>query len=133
MRQWITALLSAYVRGQRWLQQMNPWTGVFTEAQQSYSPAMLVMLDFTARLHGVRRQGEMVTWNCQLPTSATFNQYTLEDNQGRFQLTNDHGTTSLRRDDRTWLTVTGECHITSDISGKVISVTPLSDQSVVMH
>ncbi len=133
MSQWLSALLKAYARGQHWLQQMNPWTGEFTEAQQGYSPAMLVMLDFTARLHGVHRQGETVTWNCQMPTSATFSQYTLEDNQGRFQLTHDHGTTSLRRDDRTWLTVTGECCITSDISGGIISVTPLSDQPVVMH
>jgi hypothetical protein len=45
-------------------QQLDPLTGRFTQADQAgYSPAALVMLDYTWRLVGVRQEGEAIHWN----------------------------------------------------------------------
>lgn len=45
-------------------QQIDPMTGDFTQADQpSYSPAALVMMDFTWRLAGVREEQDRLEWN----------------------------------------------------------------------
>jgi len=45
-------------------QQMDPMTGEFTQADlPSYSPAALVMVDFTWRLAGVRETDNQLEWN----------------------------------------------------------------------
>ena len=51
MQQWVAAIL----RSGEFLQQMDPLTGEFTEAAGDYSPAALVLVDFTWRLAGVRQ------------------------------------------------------------------------------
>jgi hypothetical protein len=45
-------------------QQLDPLNGQFTgEGATMYSPAALVMLDYTWRLAGVREEGETLEWN----------------------------------------------------------------------
>jgi hypothetical protein len=45
-------------------QQIDPVTGEFTKAgQPSYSPAALVMVDFTWRMAGVREEADHLEWN----------------------------------------------------------------------
>ncbi|WP_294391498.1 alpha-L-rhamnosidase [uncultured Sphingomonas sp.] len=45
-------------------QQVDPLTGRFTQQDQpGYSPAALVMLDYTWRLVGVRADGDLLHWN----------------------------------------------------------------------
>jgi hypothetical protein len=45
-------------------QQLDPLNGQFTsESASNYSPAALVMLDYTWRLAGVREEGEGLEWN----------------------------------------------------------------------
>ena len=45
-------------------QQLDPMTGEFTkEDAGSYSPAALIMLDYTWRLAGVREDGDSLEWN----------------------------------------------------------------------
>ena len=45
-------------------QQLDPLTGRFTQADQAgYSPAALVMIDYTWRLVGVRQEGAAIHWN----------------------------------------------------------------------
>jgi hypothetical protein len=47
MTQWVDALL----RSPHFMQQMDPWTGEFTDSKtRDYSPAMLVFVDFVDRL-----------------------------------------------------------------------------------
>ena len=47
MRRWVEAIL----RCPHFMQQMNPWTGDFTESKtKDYSPAMCVLIDFVDRL-----------------------------------------------------------------------------------
>jgi hypothetical protein len=59
MQQWTKAI----VREGKFLQQMDPVDGTFTEDLGDYSPAALVFIDFTWRLSGVRRTGERLEWN----------------------------------------------------------------------
>jgi hypothetical protein len=51
MQQWVTAIL----RAADFRQQLDPLTGVFTVDASGYSPAALVLIDFTWRLAGVRK------------------------------------------------------------------------------
>lgn len=45
-------------------QQMNPWTGAFTQVDApGYSPACLVMYDYTWRLAGIVEEPEELWWN----------------------------------------------------------------------
>ena len=60
MQQWVAALL----RATEFRQQMDPLTGEFTDGAPGYSPAALVLIDFTWRLAGVRRlDADSLEWN----------------------------------------------------------------------
>lgn len=59
MQQWVRAIL----RDPRFLQQLDPNTGIFTPDVGDYSPAALVFTDFTWRLSGVRQLGDELEWN----------------------------------------------------------------------
>lgn len=60
MNQWCEAIQ----RDSTFRQQMDPLTGDFTQASSpGYSPAALVMMDFTWRLSGVREEREELEWN----------------------------------------------------------------------
>jgi hypothetical protein len=59
MEQWVSALL----RAGDFRQQLDPLTGEFTEDPPGYSPAALVLLDFTWRLSGVREAEGRLEWN----------------------------------------------------------------------
>lgn len=86
MLQWVNALTQAHAAGQFWFQQLNPWTGEFSPSKPSYSPSMLVMIDFVTRLYGVRRQGNSLIWGCDLPINASSSRFVYEDNHGRFEI-----------------------------------------------
>ncbi len=60
MNRWCEALQSDMT----FRQQLDPLSGVFTkEDAVGYSPAALVMLDYTWRLAGVREEGDSLEWN----------------------------------------------------------------------
>ena len=56
MQQWTRAI----VRDGRFLQQMDPTDGTFTPDLRDYSPAALCFTEFTWRLSGVRRAGDLL-------------------------------------------------------------------------
>lgn len=61
----------AIQRDMTYRQQMDPLTGEFTKADlPSYSPAALVMMDFTWRLAGVREEQDHLEWNVRLGHAA---------------------------------------------------------------
>lgn len=63
MNRWCEAIQS----DMSFRQQLDPLTGEFTkEGPPNYSPAALVMLDYTWRLAGVREEGEAIEWNVRL-------------------------------------------------------------------
>ena len=70
MRQWCEALQ----RDMTFSQQMDPVTGEFTRGgKPDYSPAALVMYDYTWRLAGVREVGRELHWNVRPGHAASRN------------------------------------------------------------
>ena len=65
MQQWVSAILHAV----DFRQQLDPLTGVFTDGPPGYSPAALVLIDFTWRLAGVRGIGDRLEWNIRPPAA----------------------------------------------------------------
>jgi hypothetical protein len=60
MDRWCDAIL----RDGTFRQQLDPLTGIFTQADApNYSPAALVIVDFTWRLAGVREEADALEWN----------------------------------------------------------------------
>lgn len=66
MQAWLRALCDA----SDYQQQLDPFTGQISTGTE-YSPAMLVMTDFVARLYGVRQEKTRLEWNCRLPEKAS--------------------------------------------------------------
>ncbi|MGH9401457.1 MAG: MGH1-like glycoside hydrolase domain-containing protein [Terriglobia bacterium] len=122
MRRWIHALTASA----GFEQQVNPWTGAFSTGA-AYSPAMLLLTDFVARLYGVRREEETIQWNCRLPEGA---------NQLRFSLPVLHGTAELSIQKtggtapscnltlagKKLLTIEGVVRVNTDAAGKPLSL-----------
>src|SRR5581483_4416238 len=65
MKQWVSAIL----RDPRFLQQLDPNTGIFTPDLGDYSPAALVFIDFTWRSSGVRQVRDELEWNLRPETN----------------------------------------------------------------
>jgi len=74
MQQWVSAIL----RDKKFLQQLDPTIGAFTPDAGDYSPAALVFLDFTWRLSGVRRTGDLLEWNVRPPAPSIQSSYRLK-------------------------------------------------------
>jgi hypothetical protein len=131
MQQWVMALL----RAPGFRQQMDPVTGEFTEGgAPGYSPAALVLLDFTWRLAGVRRTENTLEWNirpgfagndavCRLrisPTSTAEIKYT-------------GSSAELRLNNRLLYRVTGTVRLVTSGDGKLIAETGIAEsQSTVL-
>ncbi len=77
MRQWLRLLMNAPY----FSQQADPWTGAMSTGRD-YSPAMLVLLDFTSRLYGVRAASQELEWNCRVPGNAIHCEYRLPRGSG---------------------------------------------------
>ncbi len=77
MRQWLRLLIMA----PHFSQQADPWTGAMSTGRD-YSPAMLVLLDFTSRLYGVRASSQELEWNCRVPNNAIQCEYRLPRGSG---------------------------------------------------
>lgn len=70
MQQWCSAIL----RDSSFRQQLDPLTGEFTQSGSvSYSPAALVLYDYTWRLAGVRQQEDELHWNIRPECAAAEN------------------------------------------------------------
>jgi len=74
MQQWVAAIC----RAGDFYQQIDPLDGSSTQDPGKYSPAALVLFDFTWRLAGVRRVGNDVEWNVRPPAAATRASYRLQ-------------------------------------------------------
>ena len=73
MQQWTRAI----VRNGKFLQQMDPVDGTFTEDLGDYSPAALCFTEFTWRLSGVRQEGDLLHWNVRPPAPDVRARYRL--------------------------------------------------------
>jgi hypothetical protein len=64
MAQMMEAWSKALIADGTFRQQLDPMTGVFTDGgSKGYSPAALVLVDYTWRLAGIREDGDRIEWN----------------------------------------------------------------------
>ncbi len=118
MNQWIQAL----VAGPGFLQQLNPETGKFSPDRGGYSPAALVMLDYTWRLHGVRAEAGELEWNCRTLPGASRSRFSLRVGSGTAELIHGPDASDLSLAGKKLLTVQGAARIVTDEKGKVLRV-----------
>jgi hypothetical protein len=114
MGRWLQALTAA----PEFMQQLDPRTGQMSTSRQ-YSPAMLVLLDFVARLHGVRRDGDTLVWSFHLPPGATRCRYALGTARGEAVLAQTTAGATLSLDGRTVATVVGAAGLVTDLDGRL--------------
>jgi hypothetical protein len=111
-------------------QQLDPATGAMSTSKD-YSPAMLVLLESVARLHGVRRidptQGlaapaGALEWTCGLPAGASHVSYTLPTGAGVAELSQDATGARLVLAGRTLATIAGRARVRTDRDGKPLAL-----------
>ena len=118
-QQWCEALQ----RDMTFRQQMDPLTGEFTQTDQpNYSPAALVMYDYTWRLAGVREEGDELHWNvrpgCAPSMSAVF-RLTLSNGKGAEMRYAEKGA-EMSVGGRKLGQVTGVARIVTDKTGRAL-------------
>jgi hypothetical protein len=103
MEQWCEAMQ----RDPSFRQQMDPQTGEFTQTgARGYSPAALVMVDYTWRLSGVREEGETLEWSTRPGhVSAQGARFAMRTDEGRsaemvYSANRGNATATLRLDGR---------------------------------
>ncbi len=116
MTQWVRAIVAA---GGLLAQQMDPLNGKFsTEDPGGYSPAALVMADFTWRLSGVRREADGLEWNCRLPEKSRTATFALPTPRGAAVLRHNEKESVLSLAGRELLRVAGVARIVTSAEGK---------------
>jgi hypothetical protein len=118
MSQWVKAFLA----GTGFLQQLDPASGEFSADRGGYSPAALVMLDYTWRLHGVRAEAGVLEWNCRLPEGASRTRFSLPLKGGGAELIHGRDSSELSLATTKLLTVKGTARIVTDEDGKALRV-----------
>lgn len=113
MTRWVDAL----ARAGRFLQQIDPETGAVTEDRGGYSPAMLVLFDFTRRLYGVMPEGGDLAWNCRLPQGAARCASTAATPGGEARLETTAAGSVLTLAGRAVLDVAGEARVVTLADG----------------
>jgi mannosylglycerate hydrolase MGH1-like protein len=127
MRQWAKAILTA---GGGLRQQMDPLTGEFSTADPSgYSPAALVLLDYTWRLHGVRQVGNIIEWNCRAPEKSTRTEASIQTKRGAAMLTHTTKESVMEIAGKTILRVSGTVRLLTDDEGHVIQLVGISEET----
>lgn len=126
MNRWCEAL----VRDMSFRQQMDPVTGEFTQAAKpGYSPASLVMFDYTWRLAGVRLEGETLHWNIRPGHAAsTAAHFRLPFSKGCADLLYTRSGAELRIDSKPIAHLEhGTVRLVTDHAGKVISAVGIAE------
>jgi len=120
MRQWIAAL----VADDGFRQQMNPWTGKFTPGPATYSPAMLVLIDFVRRLCGPETTPVGIAWNCtRLPDMGTAR---LQVGDMAIHYETDRAVLSMG--DNQVAEVCGQCRVLTDARGRLTGVVGIAPE-----
>nr|WP_252263816.1 alpha-L-rhamnosidase [Paracidobacterium acidisoli] len=129
MDQWCTAIL----RDMTFRQQIDPLSGAFTAGDlPNYSPAALVMLDFTWRLAGLHEGQQALQWNVRPGHPAA--------HQAKFSLLTDAGYEAEMRYDATGAALYfrgallgriegGTARLSTDKRGKAMRLTGISDKA----
>lgn len=131
MRQWVKAILAA---GGGLRQQMDPLTGEFSMADPSgYSPAALVLLDYTWRLHGVRQAGNLIEWNCRAPEKSARTETSVQTKRGAAVLTHTQKESVMTIAGKIILRVNGIVRILTDDDGHIFQLVGISEETALVE
>jgi mannosylglycerate hydrolase MGH1-like protein len=127
MSRWVEAI----VRSGDFYQQIDPLTGDATKVGDpgGYSPAALALLDFVWRLHGVRREGDRLEWNCNASASSGKTTASIKTPRGTAQLQHASDGATLSLAGKTILRVDGAARIVTALDGKLVSIVGTGNQS----
>jgi len=129
MKRWCEAIQ----RDGTFRQQLDPATGVFTEAgPPGYSPAALVMIDFTWRLAGIREEEDSLEWNVRPdPLAAHGGRFSIPfDRHHSAAMHYDSKGATLSVDDRHVARIEGgTVRLTTDRSGRPRRFTGISEKT----
>jgi hypothetical protein len=116
MRQWVAAIS----RAGDFYQQIDPLDGTATQDPGKYSPAALVLFDFTWRLAGVRRVEDNLEWNIRPPENATRATYRLQVTPTRIaELRYDAGRAELLLNGKLLCRTSSTVRLLTDLDGKI--------------
>ena len=125
MQQWNKAI----VRAGKFLQQMDPVDGTFTNDTGDYSPAALVFLDFTWRLSGVRQAGTTLEWNVRPPEQNIHSSYRLQVTPTKtVELKYASGHAELFLKEKLLYRTNDVVRLTTDLDGKLVSGTGIATE-----
>jgi hypothetical protein len=123
MQQWTSAI----VRAGKFLQQMDPVDGTFTNDKGDYSPAALVFTDFTWRLAGVRQVDETLEWNVRPPADGVRASFRLKLSPTQTaEIRYASGRAELLLNDKLQYTIAGIVRVVTDLTGNPRSATGIA-------
>jgi hypothetical protein len=131
MQQWVAALKRAadFRQQPAFFQQLDPMDGNFTQGAPGYSPAALVLLDFTWRLAGVRRAGEDLEWNLRPAFAGAQSRYRLRVSPYlTAELRYDSGRAELRLNDKPISTASGTVRLLTALDGKLHAAVGIAEE-----
>jgi hypothetical protein len=128
MQRWVQALCAA----PEFMQQMDPWTGAMSTSK-NYSPAMLVLVDFVTRLHGISRIGDTLEWNCRLPAQAhnSYFRLPLRERLAEMEVTEDAAYLALGGE--IIASVRGAVRVRTDLAGKPLALIGTEAETVTVQ
>lgn len=119
-------LFEAAGDGCMFVQQYDPFTGVpsvdpLASNQDAYGPAMLSVLEYTARMYGVHMEGERLYWGCAPESECVYEQ---QWGEMLFRAeTTEQGVTAYINGQKKFVVTPGRKVIT-DLSGRILAVKP---------
>ncbi len=126
MSRWMEAI----TRHVEFRQQINPWTGDFTEGTPGgYSPAALAFVDFLWRLHGVREMGDELEWNVRAPRGER-TEFSQKVGFGTALLEYRKGIAELTLHGRKVATVRGTGRVITDRQGGLLAAVGMAEKPV---
>jgi hypothetical protein len=127
MHQWTGAI----VRAGKFLQQMDPVDGTFTDDKGDYSPAALVFTDFTWRLSGVRQVDETLEWNVRPPADGVRASFRLRLTPTRTaEIRYASGRAELLLNGKRQYLTASPIRLVTDLDGKPRSISGIVDTPV---
>lgn len=128
MEKWIEAILE----NEPFQQQMNPFSGEFNTTEQ-YSPCMLVLTDFIARLYGIKYFEGKILWGTHLARGGDRHEYQTIISGRKCRLKNHNGCTTLLLNGRELMRVFGEARVETDLDGNLLAVHPTGCGRVIVE
>ncbi len=124
----MTAWCRALMADMGFRQQLDPLTGAFTqEGETGYSPAALVMMDFTWRLCGVVETADALWWNVR-PGHAAAGLFRLPcDGGGTAEMVYDRHGAHLRLNGKQVARIDGAARLVTDKAGKPLDILGISE------